>query len=175
MGGRDRGVVTAEFIVVLPMLLFLFFLMVDFGWLLKNWLVVTNAARESTRCAIASSCFYDGGPVDPEDLALARMHNSGVSDQTNIVGEPDVETFYIDHDGNGLDHGDSFVVCIEAQNEYITPALILLSFVSGAGSGGGLPNPMPLRAREEMLIEFVDPDGVLQDVDPGDGPCDFDT
>jgi Flp pilus assembly protein TadG len=176
---RERGIVTAEFVIIVPMLLFLFFLMVDFGWLLKNWLVVTNAARESTRCAIASSCTYDFDdgsgpvPVSPETIALARMHNSGVSTQTNLAADPVVEATYVDQDlSGGINQGDTVVVCIRADNQYITPVLPFLSFISGGGGNGGLPDPMPLAAREEMLVDFVEPDGILEDLAPGNGKCD---
>ena len=172
---KERGQVTAEFIVVIPMLLFLFFLMVDFGWLMKNWLVVTNASRESARCAIASSCQLEGTPVAPDVLALDRMTDGGVSDQTNLAGPPDIDVHYIDHDSNGLDIGDSLIVCIQAENEYITPVLPFLSLITQGAGSGALPNPFPLSSREEMLIEFVDPDGPLPGLSSGGAACNFGT
>ena len=79
----ERGQVTAEFIVVLPLLLLFFFLTLDFGWQIKNWLVVTNAAREADRCAIASSCFLnDSGSseaVTPETLVQSRLWDGGLT------------------------------------------------------------------------------------------------
>jgi hypothetical protein len=45
---------------------------------------------------------------------------------------------------------ESVIVHIEADNEYIGPVLGLFSMVTG----GALPDPMPLRAREEMRIEI---------------------
>ena len=51
---RERGQTTAEFVIVVPFLLLLFFLMVDFGWLFKNWLVVTNTGREVARRAVSN-------------------------------------------------------------------------------------------------------------------------
>ena len=79
----------------------------------------------------------------------------------------------------GLNEGDSLVTCIEAQSNYISPVIPFLGFISGGADV--LPDPLPLRAREEMLIEFADPNGPLfvdGEGDPvtitaGDGSCDF--
>ena len=184
---RESGQVTAEFIVVLPLLLLFFFLTLDFGWQIKNWLVITNAAREADRCAIASSCFYQGDAVDPATLAQSRIWDGGMPwDQGGgggrfpLAGTPNITVEYVELNGRtGLNEGDSLVTCIEAQSNYISPVIPFLGFISGGADV--LPDPLPLRAREEMLIEFADPTGPLfvdGEGDPvtitaGDGSCDF--
>jgi hypothetical protein len=188
---RERGQVTAEFIVVLPLLLLFFFLTLDFGWQLKNWLVVTNAAREADRCAIASSCFLniDGSSqaVDPDYLVQSRIWNGGLTWDTGggsgrfpLAAPPGITIEYVDLNGDGeLNAGDSVVTCIEAESNYISPVIPFLGFISGGGDV--LPDPLPLRAREEMLIEFADPQGPLfvdSEGEPvtlveGDGSCNF--
>jgi hypothetical protein len=189
----ERGQVTAEFIVVLPLLLLFFFLTLDFGWQIKNWLVVTNAAREGDRCAIASSCFLneDGSSeaVTPETLVQSRLWDGGLtwnqgggSGRYPLDGAPDITIQYVDLNGDGeLNAGDSVVTCIQAESNYISPVIPFLGFISGGSDV--LPDPLPLRAREEMLVEFADPDGPLfvdadgnsVDLPEGDGSCDFGT
>src|SRR6187431_2429381 len=74
---RERGQTTAEFVLVLPALLLFFFLMVDFGWMLKNWIVVTNTAREVARCAVVDNCSLNGTAVTPQQLALGDGTETG--------------------------------------------------------------------------------------------------
>jgi Flp pilus assembly protein TadG len=143
----EKGQTTAEFVVILPMMLLLFFLVVDFGWLLKNWIVVTNTAREAARCVVTESCSIDGDDVTAEELIDERLYQGLTSNLTGI----DKEILYVDQNGDGdITDGDSVVVCIRADNEYIGPVLALLSLATG----GSLPDPLPLGAREEMRLEF---------------------
>jgi Flp pilus assembly protein TadG len=48
---REQGAELIEFALVLPVLLVLLAAILDFGFLFKNWEVVTNAAREGARMA----------------------------------------------------------------------------------------------------------------------------
>jgi len=174
-GAGQRGQTTAEFVIVFPMLILLFFLMLEFGWLLKNWIVVTNSAREAARCAIAQSCAIDGTPTDPVTLIFSRL-GSGITGNLDVnrdgkldAADVDIDIEIVDNDGNSTPTaGDSLVVCIQAGNKPITPAPVFLS-------AGTLPDPLPLAAREEMIIEFGLPadwnDWASMSND--DGECDF--
>jgi hypothetical protein len=142
MGRSEKGQSTAEFIAVLPFLLLLFFLIVEFGWLLKNYLVVTNAGREVARCAAVDDCRLDSVVVTATDLAIDRIRDGG-GVYPDDVGEIE---FSIHHTGTGV-KGDSLIVCIESPSRAVTPLTIF------AGWTGVLPNPVPLRARTEMRIE----------------------
>jgi hypothetical protein len=134
----ERGQTTAEFVVIFPLIILFFFLIVDFGWLLKNWIVVTSSAREVARCAATQSCEDgDGINIAPEDLGCLRL-------QQGITGNLDNETVELEYTD------ESIIVRIEADNEYIGPILPLFNLVTR----GALPDPMPLRAREEMRIEI---------------------
>ena len=177
-GDGQRGQTTVEFVVVLPMLLLLFFLMLEFGWLLKNWIVVTNTAREADRCVLASSCVVDGAQVgDPVELIESRLL-SGITGNLNFDNTQDVFIAYVDADDNGsVNAGDSLVVCLRARNEAITPLLAFVAMATALPSEG-----LPIAAREEMLIEFVDqsPTNPLVDFwdnveESEDGACDFGT
>jgi Flp pilus assembly protein TadG len=151
---RERGQTTAEFVLVLPALLLFFFLMVDFGWMLKNWIVVTNTAREVARCAVVDNCSLNGTAVNPKQLALGNGGNAGrlqAGITSNLTGAA-VQLRYIEQTGNGTaGPGDSLLVCVSGNNQYISPVIPFLSMVTGNSSA--LPNPLPIRAREEMLLE----------------------
>ena len=165
---RERGQSTAEFVLVLPALLLFFFLMVDFGWMLKNWIVVTNTAREAARCAIASSCSLDGDDTDPITLADARLA-AGI---TSNLTSREVQLRFIDEDADGdPDAGESLIVCIQANNEYISPVMPFLSMVTG--NSDQIPDPLPLRSREEMVIERVGIEDYWTDGTFEEGDCDW--
>src|SRR3972149_2612052 len=138
----ERAQTTAEFVLISPFL----FLFLDSGWMLKNWIVVTNAAREATRCAVAQSCRDAGGPVTPEALALTRVYQ-GITG--NLSGQQ-VVVKYIDEDGDGVIRpGDDIVVCVKADNNYISPVLPMFSLITG---GAAIPSPLPIAAREQMRL-----------------------
>jgi len=50
-GRGQRGQALAEFVLVTPFLLILFFGVVDFTLALRDWIAVTNATREAARFA----------------------------------------------------------------------------------------------------------------------------
>jgi len=163
---RERGQTTAEFVVVLPFLLLLFFLIIDFGWLLKNWIVVTNSAREAARCTVAVSCQLNGTDTTPSLLAQNRMQ-AGLTGNLININVPNPE--YIDADGNSTPSaGDSIIICVDSENEWIGPIIGLLNWLTGSNS---LPDPMPLRAREEMILERSPGYQMTQSID--NGACNF--
>jgi TadE-like protein len=161
---RERGQSTAEFVIILPFLLLFLFLIVDFGWLLKNYIVVTNTAREAARCGAVDRCAgvgdvdSDGTSNTPKDLALKRIEQ-GLG--PNIFDGASFDIHYVDigdasipADGQ-IKAGDSLVVCIKANNEYISPVIPFLSMVTGVSGDTIIPDPLPLKARAEMRVEVA--------------------
>jgi hypothetical protein len=138
--------------VIFPALLVLLFLMLEFGWMLKNYIVVTNAGREVARCAAVNRCRYDGAAIAYDDLALQRVRDG------SAIGSGDVDEFlfsihFIDEDGSGTgdpNKGDSIVVCIASPSGAVTP---LRAFAAMAGI---MPDPFLLKARTEMRVEVPD-------------------
>jgi Flp pilus assembly protein TadG len=61
----QRGAAAAEFALMLPFLVLLLLVILDFGRVFDAWMVATNAAREGARAA--SYCFSD--PVPPCTIA----------------------------------------------------------------------------------------------------------
>jgi Flp pilus assembly protein TadG len=164
---RERGQSTAEFVIILPFLLLFLFLIVDFGWLLKNYIVVTNTARETARCTTVRRCVVDGNEAaSPIQLAQERI-KQGLG--SNIF---DGATFDVEYVG-GDEKGDSLMFCIKADNEYISPVIPFLSMVTGVPGDTIIPDPLPLKARAEMRVERPASAGPMTASIPvGDGTCD---
>src|SRR5207244_1586930 len=66
-----RGAVLIEMAMVLPILLFLFVGIVDFGLILREYQILQNAAREGARLSMLKN--YDMGPLDSDDRANALV------------------------------------------------------------------------------------------------------
>jgi TadE-like protein len=137
MKKNERAQTTSEFVVILPFMLLLFFLVVEFGWMLKNYIVVTDTASATARCAV-TLCDPDG----PVHYGLAALDDF-VGPQTpdhylrNRVVEPPCTP----------DDGESVRITVTADNHHITPVLSLLGIV-------GFPNPMELKGTSEMRSEL---------------------
>jgi Flp pilus assembly protein TadG len=59
---KQRGQTAVEFVLVLPLLLVLVFLVFEVGRLFGSWLLITNAAREGARYA-SVQCIPSGQPI----------------------------------------------------------------------------------------------------------------
>jgi Flp pilus assembly protein TadG len=46
---KERGAAAVEFALILPLLLFLLFVLLDFGWIFNQQLAITSASREAAR------------------------------------------------------------------------------------------------------------------------------
>lgn len=147
----ERAQTTAEFVIVFPFMLLFLFLIIDFGWLLKNWLVVTNSAREAARCTVANRCTDD----DPVALAISRVLDGGVVTASEVATLLKAKVFYVDSDNNNIaSAGEGVVVCVQAKSKFISPLIPFLDWLVGGGilDADG-DRAMPLAAREEMILE----------------------
>lgn len=63
---NEKGAAAIEFAVVLPMLLLLIFGMIEFGLLIYNKAMITNASREAARAGVVYA-------TDPSNGSLARL------------------------------------------------------------------------------------------------------
>jgi TadE-like protein len=160
----ERAQSTAEFAVIVPLLLLFLFLIIDFGWLLKNWIVVTNSAREATRCATAHACEDTNGvAIAPDALATARL-SAGITG--NLVN---TQVHLVSRHATPVRAGDSIIVCIQADNKYISPVPPMFSLVTA----NAVPNPLPVAARAEMRLEQDWDTGLWGNPDFTDGRCHF--
>jgi hypothetical protein len=144
----ERAQTTAEFVAVLPMLLILLFLVIEFGWLLKNYIVVTNASREVARCAAVNRCLDNGALVEATVLAESRIRD-GAGIHPDDIPAILFSIHYIDSDNNdSINTGEGLIVCIQSPSRAVTPLTIF------AGWAGVLPNPVPLKAKTVARVEI---------------------
>jgi Flp pilus assembly protein TadG len=108
-----------EFALVLPLLLIVLFLVIDFGVGLSRWIVVTNAARDGARYGAV----YTGS--DP----TGDIKNRVIDASDGILDASNVAVGYVDEDGGGIAVGDSVVVEVDYKYNFITPVGRFLSGV----------------------------------------------
>lgn len=141
MKKNERAQTTAEFVVILPFMLLLFFLVVEFGWMLKNYIVVTDTASATARCAV-TLCDPDG----PEDYGYTALDD--------FVGTETADHYLRNRNVCVVEEDGSIFVTVTADNHHITPVLSLLGIV-------GFPNPMELKGtsvmREELPVGELEP------------------
>jgi len=75
----ERGAELVEFALVLPLLLFIILLVVDFGFLFQRFEVVNNAAREGARIAVLPGNYV---LADVESRVRSYMTAGGVANTT---------------------------------------------------------------------------------------------
>lgn len=66
MKRKERGTAIVEFALVFPLVLFLLFVIIEFGILIYNQQVITNASREGARAGVMLR--YSGTPPSPKRL-----------------------------------------------------------------------------------------------------------
>lgn len=122
-----------EFALVLPLLLVVLFMIVDFGVGLTRWIAITNAAREGARL----------GAVGAGEGAIRQK----VVDTSNgILSDGNIAVGYADFDGDGIAVGDSVVVDIHYDYNLITPLGRFLTVAI---------DPLTLSACSDMRLEQV--------------------
>jgi len=75
-GGTCKGVAVVEFALILPLLLILVFGILEFGFIVYNKAIVTNASREAARSGIV----YRTDSVNGD---YAPLNNSGIQTVVN--------------------------------------------------------------------------------------------
>ena len=78
--GSERGAEIIEFALVTPIFALLIAAMFDFGFMFRNWELMTNAAREGARVGVLPSYACDGSTADVKSRVEAYMAASGISD-----------------------------------------------------------------------------------------------
>ena len=75
MKRRDQGASLVEVGIILPLLILLAIGLSEIGFLVVDYLTVTNAAREGARTGAAAADFSQGG-VDADDLMLESVEEA---------------------------------------------------------------------------------------------------
>ncbi|MEF3402639.1 TadE family protein [Agromyces sp. CCNWLW203] len=83
---RDRGAAAVEFALLLPMLLFIVFVLADLGWVFNQQLAVTSASREAVR-------YYTVHHSDTDPVAEAAARATAETRAKDLIPEPTTVTF----------------------------------------------------------------------------------
>lgn len=76
--GKEKGAALVEFAIVLPLLLTLIFGIIEFGLLLYNKAVITNASREGARAGIVFSNYENPISVSKAQAAVSKYINDNL-------------------------------------------------------------------------------------------------
>lgn len=129
---RDRrapsecGAEILELIIVTPLFLLLIAAMFDFGFLFRNWEVVTNAAREGARIGVLPDYVCDESTTDVQDRVTDYMAGAGITANFTV----DVSTTPMDTAAG------TFNACVvNVTLEQPLPSLTFLGGLTGGSFG----------------------------------------
>jgi Flp pilus assembly protein TadG len=95
----DKGASLVEASILIPVLILLAVGLSEIGFLVVDYLTVSNSAREGARTGAAAANFNQGG-VDADDLILAAVEESACNLRFGDLEE--VRIFKADADGNPI-------------------------------------------------------------------------
>jgi Flp pilus assembly protein TadG len=81
---RQKGTSTVEFVMLLPFLLMLLFLIISFGFMLYDQAIITNAARTGVRAGIVFS--VSGNGLDSSCNTLTNNNIYGATTDVILAG-----------------------------------------------------------------------------------------
>ena len=77
---NNRGVAIVEFAIVLPLLMILLFGIIEFGFIIYNKAMITNASREGARIGIVYRIDLDNNYLPPDDPAVRPLVETRIND-----------------------------------------------------------------------------------------------
>ena len=122
----ERGAEILELMIVTPIFLLLIAAMFDFGFLFRNWEVVTNAAREGARIGALPDYVCDNSTTDVQDRVTDYMAGSGIPANFTV----DVSTAPMDTAAGTF---DACVVSVTLEQPL--PSLSLIGALTGGSFG----------------------------------------
>ena len=157
----QQGASAVEFAIVLPLLLLFVFGIIEFGILLYNKAVITNASREGARAASLFRTTTDGTPTYLPQGALGDNDSTSVRGVVNqycanhlisFGGSTTPSTTVVPASGAGGTPPDEYrtVTVLFPYNFLVLPN-ILAGFFGGSGT---LSGPIPLQAVTQMRTEY---------------------
>ena len=149
-GLRERGQALVEFAFVVPIFLMLLLGIVDFGMGFKTYIEVTNATREGARFGALG--WPEGSfPTDcgaGDDQTIVGRTCSAVGD--DLASVQNVSVSYQEYNGvPGEQTGDSVVVAMTYDYDFITPIGGFIDFLTG----GSMPGTLTLESTTDMRLE----------------------
>ena len=122
---NQRGQTTVEFVLVVPLLLVLFFLIFEFGRVFGSWLLITNAAREGSRYGVTQT--FDTS-ADSNIMLVASIRAQFLSVQKvacqNSQGQPpagSTSCIYISRSTESSTGNDMLNVLVTYQVQTLMP------------------------------------------------------
>jgi Flp pilus assembly protein TadG len=114
---QERGQALVEFAFVMPLLLLLLLILVDFGLAVDHRLVIQHAASEGVREAMVTA-------------DTSKIVSTTVNQSQGLLASGDVSVCYIDEDGNGNpgDIGDKVKVAVNYSYNFYLGAEALEAF-----------------------------------------------
>ena len=130
----QRGAAAVEFAIVLPVLVLLLFGSIEFGLLLYNQQVMTNASREGARAGIVARS------PRVSDGEISAVVTAFCGDRLITFGADNVPICQVARSGTGNDFGDDLTVDVTYNYAFLV--------LSNLGFG-----PRTLSARTVMKLE----------------------
>ncbi len=118
----QKGVAAVEFAIILPVLLLIIFGIIEFGLLMYDKQVITNASREGARIGISDVAVSD---TDIEDVVDNYVLNNLITFGSTPTSP--VTTIVPGGDRTGTGFGDDLTVTVTYSYDF----LILPGFVAG--------------------------------------------
>lgn len=146
----DRAQSLVEFALVTPMLLILVFGIIDFGLGLRAYISVTSATREGARYAAVGNpagTFASGGSGECDGSTSTTVVGK-VCTTLNGLDLSNVNDVTVSYPG-GQSPGESVVVEMDYEYEYITPVQRIVNILSG----GNISDSLTLTASTDMRLE----------------------
>jgi Flp pilus assembly protein TadG len=141
----ERGAEIIELAIVAPIFALIIAAMFDFGFLFRNWELLTNAAREGARIGVLPDYSCDGSTADVQQRVQKYMQAAGISDASLYSIDMDLADVTTD--------AGTFKSCKVVVS--MTQPLPSLS-VFGALFGSDMAN-IPLKAAAVMRTESAAP------------------
>ncbi len=160
MRKADRGQAVVETALLLPFLIFLLLIVVEFGFALHAYLNVQASAREAARAAAVGTLIQP--PVGTPCEGTLTIKGRAVSASTDLLTCNEVAVTYwnqvADTPVSIIGRGDQVVVRVTHTHNFIT----LLGDFAGAFGFGVLPNAITITACADARLERTyppDPNG----------------
>lgn len=144
---NQKGAAAVEFVVVLPLLLMLIFGMIEFGLLIYNKAMITNASREAARAGVVYATNPNDGSLARRSLAdLEQIVNYYCAQYLITFGpSPGPQTFAQTSNGStpqSMASGDRLTVRVIYHYDF----LLLPAFISSLVGGSTLEAITTMRA-----------------------------
>lgn len=150
--GSKRGQAAWEFLLVLPFIVIIMLVLVDFGLWMYKWVSIANAVREGARygavtCAFANQCGSSAGAISNAIKQRVVDRAGGIFNDLSKV-----EVGWVDRNGDGANNsrGDSIVVRVNWDNNQLLFIPVTMGVYSCADmmleqtyTVGGLPSTPP--------------------------------